>query len=234
MDIKRLDVKVRSLIRASAILPHLHNIVEELIVNSLDAKADNIEVRYDMEKLEVIVTDNGIGISRENLSKYICEEWNATSKSHSHSYFTTEEKRVEANNPDIPVLSRFRKDKNSLNLTESSSSYGFRGEALSAIASLATVEITSREKGSSETYCKRIRSDDHATFGKVHNRSIPSSRHGTKVVLSDIFNICKVRQRNIKRSGEVSKIKDFIVRMSILHHAIGWKLIDNSSNRWFY
>ena len=56
---KRLDDDERSRIIASCALPSIHNAVEELVLNSIDAKSSQIEIGVDLIKMSIKVTDNG-------------------------------------------------------------------------------------------------------------------------------------------------------------------------------
>ena len=68
MSLLHLPSNTRSKLRSSQILTSLPQIVFELIQNSLDAKARNIEVGLDPENWSCWVRDDGHGISREGLA----------------------------------------------------------------------------------------------------------------------------------------------------------------------
>lgn len=58
--IRRLESTVSSAIRAASVLSSLHRVVEELVMNSLDASSSKIEVVVDFTTWSVIVNDNGM------------------------------------------------------------------------------------------------------------------------------------------------------------------------------
>lgn len=57
--IRRLESTVSSAIRAASVLSSLHRVVEELVMNSLDASSSKIEVVVDFTTWSVTVNDNG-------------------------------------------------------------------------------------------------------------------------------------------------------------------------------
>ncbi|RUS21340.1 hypothetical protein BC937DRAFT_92991 [Endogone sp. FLAS-F59071] len=78
--IRRLDNDVIRKLRASLVITSVAQCVIELIQNSLDAKATAIEIKFDIFKYFVQVTDNGIGITPIDL-KNVGQRY-ATSKCH--------------------------------------------------------------------------------------------------------------------------------------------------------
>lgn len=79
--IRALGEDVRSLLRSGIAVSNLTQCIDELVLNSLDAGATCITVRINIPALQVQVSDNGIGISRDNLNAL--GERYATSKCHS-------------------------------------------------------------------------------------------------------------------------------------------------------
>lgn len=78
MHIQILDPDVVSQIAAGEVLDRPANLVKELVENSLDAGASEIEVEYDNQGRGVVVRDNGSGISREDMPRALMAH--ATSK----------------------------------------------------------------------------------------------------------------------------------------------------------
>ncbi|KAM4665993.1 DNA mismatch repair protein Mlh3 isoform 5-T7 [Amazona ochrocephala] len=66
--IKRLVEDVRARLRSGMTISSLGQCVEELVLNSIDAKATCVAVRVDLEAFKVQVVDNGSGMGREDLN----------------------------------------------------------------------------------------------------------------------------------------------------------------------
>ena len=79
--IRALDEDVRSLLRSGIAISSLTQCIDELVLNSLDASATCITVRVNIPSLQVQVSDNGTGISRDSLNALGTRY--ATSKCHS-------------------------------------------------------------------------------------------------------------------------------------------------------
>lgn len=125
MPIKQLPESVIARIAAGEVITSPYNIVKELIENSLDAHASLIVVEIDSSLRNIRVRDNGDGIEKEDL-EFLCK-----------NYFTSKIESVEE-------LKR-------TGLVASSSSFGFRGEALHSISLCSRLEVRTRtpkdEKG---------------------------------------------------------------------------------------
>ncbi|XP_055004132.1 DNA mismatch repair protein Mlh3 isoform X2 [Boleophthalmus pectinirostris] len=65
--IKCLPKEVQGKLRSGIALPSLQQCVEELLVNSIDAGANCVGVRVDMDAFKIQVIDNGRGMSREDI-----------------------------------------------------------------------------------------------------------------------------------------------------------------------
>uniref|UniRef100_A0A8C3PIJ8 MutL homolog 3 n=1 Tax=Calidris pygmaea TaxID=425635 RepID=A0A8C3PIJ8_9CHAR len=66
--IKCLVEDVRARLRSGVTVSSLGQCVEELVLNSIDAKATCVAVRVDLEAFKVQVVDNGSGMGREDLN----------------------------------------------------------------------------------------------------------------------------------------------------------------------
>ncbi|XP_077675272.1 DNA mismatch repair protein Mlh3 isoform X2 [Eretmochelys imbricata] len=67
--IKFLVEDVRTRLRSGVAINSLAQCVEELVLNSIDAKATCVAIRVDLETFKVQVVDNGSGMGREDLNK---------------------------------------------------------------------------------------------------------------------------------------------------------------------
>ncbi|KFZ57921.1 DNA mismatch repair protein Mlh3, partial [Podiceps cristatus] len=66
--IKRLAEDVRARLRSGVTVSSLGQCVEELVLNSIDAKATCVAIRVDLEAFKIQVVDNGSGMGREDLN----------------------------------------------------------------------------------------------------------------------------------------------------------------------
>ncbi|CAO5683141.1 MAG: DNA mismatch repair protein MutL [Holosporales bacterium] len=101
------------------------------------------------------------------------------------------------------------------------SSFGFRGEALPSIASIAKVSITSRPKSQEVGYRLTVEG------GKILNDPEPlKSNVGTCVCVLDLFYATPVRLKFLKSSGtELGYISEIVEKIAFANPAVGFKLI---------
>ncbi|XP_042323581.1 DNA mismatch repair protein Mlh3 isoform X2 [Sceloporus undulatus] len=67
--IRCLPEEVQACFRSGVAINSLGQCAEELVLNSIDAKATCVAVRVDLETLKIQVVDNGCGMGKEDLSK---------------------------------------------------------------------------------------------------------------------------------------------------------------------
>ena len=75
--VQPLQDRFAKYIRASSVIPSFKSFVEELVLNSLDAKAKKIQINIDSNKLQLEVIDNGHGMI---IDEFTMSDWNRTSK----------------------------------------------------------------------------------------------------------------------------------------------------------
>lgn len=191
--INQLAEPLKHQIRASSIIPCFHNMVEELVYNAIDARAQSIDVSIDPYSASIKITDNGCGIDGDALFKYV-GEWNSTSK-------------------------------------RGTSTYGAKGEAIASIKVLSSrLTITTRPKGTATTYKKTfdaVTGCSQMTFDSSAHNGI--NKFGTTIEAFNLFHCFPVRLRAMKPDVEMYAIRDFIQKLSVLHHGISWKLARFSS-----
>nr|XP_026486805.1 mismatch repair endonuclease PMS2 isoform X2 [Vanessa tameamea] len=140
--------------------------VKELVENSLDAGATNIDIRIKNYGIDLIeVTDNGSGVTEDNFSALTLKYH--TSKLNDYS--------------DLLGVS----------------SFGFRGEALSSLCSLADLTITTRHESSQ--FATKIQYDHK---GNITNKTPCSRQIGTTVSLSNLFCSLPVRKKEFHKNAK--------------------------------
>jgi len=95
------------------------------------------------------------------------------------------------------------------------SSFGFRGEALPAIASVSRFRIMSRARGSDHGY--EIQSE----AGKILRESEAGGPVGTRIEVADLFASVPARRKFLKRAGtEWGHIADWLARLALVRPEI--------------
>ncbi len=162
-SIEILDPAVARKISAGEVIDRPAAVVRELLENSLDAGASEVEVDLIGGGTELIrVVDDGHGMSRTDLER--CYLPHATSK------IVTDDD-----------LRRVR-------------SLGFRGEALSSIATVSKLEITSAP---ADGVPRQIRIEG----GRLVSNGPAAGAHGTRVAVGDLFYNVPARKVFQKRSA---------------------------------
>ena len=109
------------------------------------------------------------------------------------------------------------------------SSFGFRGEALPSIGSVARLTITSKTKDASEAWAIQVEG------GKKSEPYPASFNQGTKVEVKDLFFATPARLKFLKSSQtETGYIKEVINRLAMAHPNVSFKLSDEKRQILFY
>ena len=117
LSMKALPQETVSRITSGQIITSAFSVVKELVENSLDGGASSIEIRLDNFGLDKVeVKDDGCGLSKDEMILMISKE-----------HYTSK-------------INAFQ-DLTNGNLC----TYGFRGEAVNAICTVAEVKITSKK-----------------------------------------------------------------------------------------
>lgn len=161
-------------IAAGEVIERPASVVRELIDNSLDAGAEEIDITWSGGGVETLrVRDNGYGLNRADLE--LCWKAHATSKIRS-----------------IEDL-------------DHATSLGFRGEALSSIAAVSTLTITTTRRDENEGFRLTV----HQATDSVIEPAPPTP--GTTVEIRQLFANLPARRRFLSRpQAETTAIRNVI------------------------
>jgi DNA mismatch repair ATPase MutL len=145
----------------------------------------------------------GHGISRKDLD--FLGEWNYTSK----------QRIKQSQHQSHPQLSF----------------YGFKGNTIASLKEISkSVEIISKINETTSAYAK-LMSGSGGSSAVSHSSSeiqkIPSfSDVGTIITVKELFCNLAVRKKSLSFLSEIIKIKEFLSKISLLHHSVDFRLID--------
>ncbi|TID18619.1 hypothetical protein CANINC_003869 [Pichia inconspicua] len=194
-NIKELSHEVNSLLKSQIILKSLADVVREMVQNGIDAHAQSISLRLDvdLEKDLIVLNclDDGKGIHPDSLSKF------------GKRFYTS---KLEASTGDKPQ---------GLAVLKTVDTFGFRGETMHALRNLCdTVIVVSRVKEYSNGF-KACFSGDSLIGNIVKSDKVV--KVGTNIKLIGLFDKVKVRKKLLLDTLKKSWIKEtFEIRKAIL------------------
>ena len=194
MSIHRLPLETVNRIAAGEVVERPASAVKELVENAVDAGATRVEVQADGGGLSrILVGDDGCGLSREELA--VAVERHATSK--------------------LAPDAQGRYDL--LNIA----SFGFRGEALPSIGSVARLTLTSRARGHADAFALCV---DGGAMGEVSPAAFPGP-HGARVEVRELFYATPARLKFMKSGrSEALAITEELRRQAMAREAVGFSL----------
>lgn len=176
--IKVLDESVSNMIAAGEVVENPASMIKELLENSLDAESKNIKIDVKNGGKHVIVSDDGKGMSQEDLLMSV--ERHATSK--------------------------IRKKEDLYNLF----TYGFRGEALSSIAAVSKMILSSKDEES------LVGSTVNVSGGKITGIKEIQRNRGTTIEIKDLFFNTPARLKFLRKATtEYMNIKDIVIQEAL-------------------
>ncbi|MBU0472635.1 MAG: DNA mismatch repair endonuclease MutL [Bacteroidetes bacterium] len=189
--IKILPNNIANKIAAGEVVQRPASVLKELLENSIDAEANNIEVFIKAAgKTLIQVVDDGYGMTESDALESF--KRHATSKIFS------------------------------INDLEEIRTFGFRGEALSSITSVAKVEIKTSQKNSNLGTHLFIEESDNVIIEKG-NYPI-----GTSISVKNLFYNTPGRRKFLKtNSTELKHITDTFKRIALSYPAISFKFWNN-------
>ncbi|KAI9574792.1 hypothetical protein HD554DRAFT_2050106 [Boletus coccyginus] len=165
--LKKLSAETRTKLRSTQILTSLPAIVSELLQNAIDAEASQIDIGVDCAEWSCWVMDNGSGFTKDGLQKVGQD---------------LERGRYNSSKAYTPAS------------LETTSTFGFRGEALASMADLSCLEISSRTAKSRESWTIIVKDGKSLYIGPSIRWRRESS--GTVVSIRDAFFSLPVRRRS--------------------------------------
>lgn len=174
-----LSEEIANQIAAGEVVERPASIVKEMVENSIDAGATDIRIELEAGGCKSItVTDNGVGIEREDVA--LVFERHATSKI------------------------------SSLEDIYRTGSYGFRGEAMPSIASVAKVEMLTRRADDLEGTKALVRA------GVIAGIAPAGAPAGTRIMVSELFANVPARRKFLKTEAtEHSACMDALTRIAL-------------------
>ncbi|KAG1892183.1 hypothetical protein F4604DRAFT_13425 [Suillus subluteus] len=202
-SLNQLSAETRARLRSAQLLTSLPQVVSELLQNSLDAGASQVDIGVDCEEWSCWVRDNGAGISKAGLTMI--------GKGSEEGRYNTSKAYTPAS-------------------LESVSTFGFRGEALSSMAELCCLEISSRTSRSRESWSVILKGGKSLYSGP----SIRWRREtaGTVVCVRDAFFSLPIRRQSHPSTAKtIDAIKQELETYALMFPGVSFTLQDDSKSR---
>ncbi len=187
MKINILPDYIANKIAAGEVVQRPESVLKELLENSIDARANNIEVVIrNAGKSLVQIIDNGEGMTEEDAILSI--QRHATSKIRTYE--------------DLEAIKTF----------------GFRGEALSAIAAVSLLEIKTKTVNDELGTIIKVNENNNITIEKG------AANVGTSISVKNLFYNTPARRNFLKsNSTELKHLTETFKKISISHPEISFK-----------
>ncbi|PPQ70442.1 hypothetical protein CVT26_013936 [Gymnopilus dilepis] len=214
--VERLPLLTQTKLRSTQILTSFVQIVSELLQNSLDANATHVEVGLDCKEWTCWVSDNGCGISKEDLEALFQEgELGRYSGSASLCFLNDAEGFEETSKSYVPEP------------FASSSTFGFRGEALASAADISCLEICSRTAKSRNTWSIIVKGGQILYKGPAVRWKRESC--GTTVCVRDAFyNLPVRRTSHTAPSRTWELVRQEVETYSLMFSNVSFRIEDTS------
>ncbi|KAG1906937.1 uncharacterized protein F5891DRAFT_1136216 [Suillus fuscotomentosus] len=202
-SLKQLSVETRAKLRSAQLLTSLPQVVSELLQNSLDAGASQVDIGVDCEEWSCWVRDNGAGISKAGLTMI--------GKGSEEGRYNTSKAYTPAS-------------------LDSVSTFGFRGEALSSMAELCCLEISSRTSQSRESWSVILKGGRSLYSGPSirWRRETP----GSVVCVRDAFFSLPIRRQSHPSTAKtIDGIKQEVEAYALMFPNVAFTLQDDSKSR---
>ncbi|KAG0709891.1 hypothetical protein DFH29DRAFT_19205 [Suillus ampliporus] len=202
-SLNQLSAETRAKLRSAQLLTSLPQVVSELLQNSLDAGASQVDIGVNCEEWSCWVRDDGAGINKSGLSMI--------GKGSEEGRYNTSKAYTPAS-------------------LDSVSTFGFRGEALSSMAELCCLEISSRTSLSRESWSVILKGGRPLYSGPSIRWRRESA--GTVVCVRDAFFSLPIRRQSHPSPNKtLDTIKQELEAYALMFPNVSFTLQDDSKSK---
>lgn len=229
LPISPLPLATTSLLRSTLVIPSLPSLLVELVQNSLDARATQINLGVDLDRWTIKCEDNGSGIAWSDLSKVGGERyWTSKTRGEDEETFGFRGEAL-ASMADVGVLEIWTRPSGMSARDEQDEMQMDEGESFELVVKggrqLSQGKATSKRPSSGTTVWVRD------IFYKVHCRRVPVEALPAEPSSTSQW---PVRRRPLStpsaRNTLLSSFKQALSTMSLLHPAVAFSLTDTSES----